>query len=62
MTPTLGQHLALMIVVKALLAASRDKPAIIDAIKRVAGAGLQHADETLQAEIDASLINWINSI
>jgi hypothetical protein len=51
-----------MIVVKALLAASHDKPAVVAAIKRLGGAGLQTADETLQAEIDASLINWINSI
>jgi hypothetical protein len=62
MTVSLAQHVALMIVVKALLAASHDKPAVVAAIKRLGGAGLQTADETLQAEIDASLINWINSI
>ena len=47
MTVSLAQHVALMIVVKALLAASHDKPAVIAAIKRLGGAGLVSASSAL---------------
>jgi hypothetical protein len=59
---TLGQQIALAVVIKALLVVSPDKQRIVAVIKQISDSGFKHADARLQAEIDESLTNWINSI
>jgi hypothetical protein len=59
---SLGQQIALAVVIKALLVVSPDKQRIIAAIKQISDSGFKSADARLQAEIDESLTNWINSI
>jgi len=56
-----AQQIALSIVVKAILFHS-DSKEIVKTIKKIADSGFKHADSRLQAEIDESLMNWINSI
>jgi hypothetical protein len=58
---TTGQLIALTIVVKALLATHPNKAAAVRAIKSLSDAGIRHADPKLQAQIDRSLLHWINS-
>jgi hypothetical protein len=59
MTP--AQQIALTVVVKAILLHSDNKE-IVKTIKKIADSGFKYADSRLQAEIDESLMNWINSI
>jgi hypothetical protein len=56
-----AQQIALTVVVKAILLHSDNKE-IIKTIKKIADSGFKYADSRLQAEIDESLMNWINSI
>ena len=59
---TVGQQVALAVVVKALLVVSPDKERIVAVIKQISDSGFKYADARLQADIDESLTNWINSI
>jgi hypothetical protein len=56
-----AQQIALTVVVKAILLHSDNKE-IVKTIKKIADSGFKYADSRLQAEIDESLMNWINSI
>jgi hypothetical protein len=56
-----AQIIALTIIVKAILLTSKNKPEIIKTIKEIVDSGFVNADDKMQADIDASLMNWINS-
>jgi hypothetical protein len=59
---TEAQLIALAVVLKAFIYASENREKIIKNIKLLSDSGFKHADPKLQADIDQSLTNWVNTI
>lgn len=57
-----AQIVALSAIVKALVATHQNHGALRAALREVAKDGFANADDEMQAEIDRSILNWMNGL